>query len=158
MEKSESELTACCGLYCGDCIRYRSRAADLARELLGELEKTGFDRYAAIKSSPARQMDTVRQFRHYRECREVLEAIAALQCSLPCRAGGGCLSFSCKILECCRNKDYEGCWQCDGYESCGKLEPLASIHGDSPRRNLKLIKEMGTEAWAGHRRKPYVWQ
>lgn len=158
MSKEEIELTGYCGLYCGDCIRYRSKAADLARDLLGELDDTEFSKYAELKSGSTKQFDAVKQFAHYRECCEVLEAIVALQCNNPCRVGGGCSSFSCEILECCRKKDFEGCWQCDEFESCGKLEPLKSIHGDSPQQNLKKIKELGVDGWAEHRFKPYVWQ
>ena len=158
MSKEEIELTGYCGLYCGDCIRYRSKAADLARELLGELDDTEFSKYAELKSGSTKQFDTVKQFAHYRECCEVLEAIVALQCNNPCRVGGGCPSFSCEILECCRKKDFEGCWQCDEFESCRKLEPLKSIHGDSPQQNLRKIKELGVDGWSEHRSKPYVWQ
>ena len=158
MSRHESGLTAYCGLYCGDCIRYRSRAADLARDLLNELQDTEFNKYAEIKSSSTEQFDAVKQFEHYRECCEVLEAIIALQCNNPCRVGRGCSSFSCKILECSRKKGFEGCWQCDEFESCGKFEPLKAIHGDSPRQNLKRIKELGLDRWAEHRCRPYVWQ
>lgn len=154
----ETELTAYCGLYCGDCIRYRSRASDLARELLSELKNTEFNKYAEIKSSSAKQLDAVRQFEHYGKCCEVLEAIATLQCNSPCRVGGGCPTFSCGILECCREKGFEGCWQCDGFESCEKLESLRSIHGDSPRQNLRTIKELGLGRWAERRYKSYVWR
>jgi hypothetical protein len=152
------ELTAYCGLYCGDCIRYRSRASDLARDLLTELKNTEFGKYAAIKSSSAKQLNAVRQFEHYGECCEILEAIVALQCNSPCRVGGGCSTFSCAILECCRKKGFNGCWQCNEFESCDKLEPLRSIHGDAPRQNLKTIKEFGLDRWAEHRHKAYVWQ
>ena len=158
MSRSESELTAYCGLYCGDCIRYRSRAADLARDLLKELQETEFEEYAQVKSGSTKQFDAVRQFEHFRECCGVLEAIIALQCNNPCRVGGGCSNFSCEILACCRKKGFEGCWQCGEFESCGIFEPLKSIHGDSPRQNLKKIKELGLERWAEHRCKSYVWQ
>ena len=158
MSQQEIELTAYCGLYCGDCIRYRSRAADLARDLLSELNDTEFDKYAEIKSSSTKQFDSVKQFKHYRECCEFLEAITALQCNNPCRVGGGCPTFSCQILECCQGKGFEGCWQCHEFESCAKFEPLKSIHGDSPQQNLKKIKELGLDRWAAHRCKPYVWQ
>lgn len=154
----EIELTAYCGLYCGDCIRYRSRASDLARELLSELKKMEFSKYAEIKSGPAKQLDAVKQFEHYGECCEVLEAIVALQCNNPCRVGGGCYKFSCGILECCRKKGFEGCWQCDGFERCERLESLRSIHGNSPRLNLSTIQKFGLDKWAEHRYKPYVWQ
>ena len=158
MSRQESELTAYCGLYCGDCIRYRSKAADLARDLLSELQDTEFNRYAEIKSGSAKQSDAVKQFEHYRECCEALEAITALQCNKPCRVGGGCPTFSCEILKCCRSRGFEGCWQCDEFESCGKFETLKSIHGDSPQENLKKIKDLGLDRWAKHRCKPYVWQ
>jgi len=154
----EIELTGYCGLYCGDCLRYRSRAADLARDLLNELQNTEFDKYAELKSGSAKQFDTVKQFKHYRECCEVLEAIVALQCNIPCRVGGGCSTFSCGILECCRNKGFDGCWQCNEFESCERLEILRAIHGDSPRQNLRAIKELGLDKWAERRYKPYVWQ
>ena len=154
----EVELTAYCGLYCGDCIRYRSRASDLARELLSELKNTEFSEYAEIKSGSAKQLDAVKQLEHYGECCEVLEAIVALQCNNPCRVGGGCPTFSCGILECCRKKGFDGCWKCDGFESCERLETLRSIHGDSPRQNLRTIKELGLDKWAERRYKPYVWQ
>lgn len=78
MSKRETELTAYCGLYCGDCIRYKSKASDLSRELLRELQNTEFSEYADIKSGSAKQLDAVEQFKHYRECCEVLKAIAEL--------------------------------------------------------------------------------
>ena len=158
MISQEDELTACCGLYCGDCIRYRSRAADLARDLLGELQDTQFNRYAELKSGSTKQFDAVKQFEHYKDFCKVLEAIIALQCNKPCQEGGGCPTFSCEILECCKMNCYQGCWQCDESESCRKFELLKSIHGDSPRQNLKKIKELGLNQWAEHRCKPYVWQ
>ena len=158
MTTQEIELTAYCGLYCSDCIRYRSKAADLASELIEELHDTQFSNYADIKSSSEKQLDAVEQLKKYKECCEVLEAIAALQCNTPCRVGGGCPTFSCDILECCHGKGFEGCWQCDKFESCGKFEPLESIHGVCPKENLKKIKELGLDKWAEHRCKPYVWQ
>ena len=154
----EIELTAYCGLYCGDCIRCRSRVSDLARDLLSELRNIQFSEYAKIKSGSVKQLGTVKQFEHYGKYCDVLEAIAALQCSTPCRVAGGCLFFSCEILECCRQKDFEGCWQCDGFESCERFDVLRSVHGDSPRRDLKTIKELGLAKWMQHRHKPYAWQ
>ena len=158
MSETCAQLTAYCGLYCGDCIHYQSRAADLARELLNELQATGFDKYADIKSSSTKQLDAVKQLEHHRECCEVLEAIAALQCNTPCRVGGGYPTFSCEILECCKRKAIEGCWQCGEFEGCMRLESLQSIHGDSHQQNLKKIKELGLDRWAKHRCRPYIWQ
>ena len=152
MSRQESELTAYCGLYCGDCIRYRSRAADLARDLLSELQDTEFNRYAEIKSSSAKQFDAVKQFEHYRECCEVLEAIVALQCNDPCRVGGGCPTFSCEILECCRKKGFDGCWQCDEFKTCEELDFLKPVHGDAHLKNLRILKKTDVASFLNGKR------
>ena len=154
----EIELIGYCGLYCGDCIRYRSRASDLARELLCELHNTEFGKYAAIKSSSVNQLDAVKKFEHYGECCEVLETIVALQCNSPCRIGGGCPTFSCGVLACCREKGFDGCWQCDEFEKCQRFESFRAIHGDSPRQNLRAVRKFGLDKWVEHRHKCYVWQ
>ena len=146
------EVTAYCGLYCGDCIRYRSKAAGLARELLGELQATEFGKYAEVKSHSLKELED------YERCCRVLEALVELQCNKPCRIGGGCPTFSCGILECCQKKGFEGCWECSDYEGCGLFEFLEKYHGEAPKINLGKIKELGIDRWAGHREKFFVWQ
>ena len=152
MSKQEIELTAYCGLYCGDCIRYRSKAADLARNLLSELQNTEFGKYAEVKSRSTKELE------HYKECYEALEAIVELQCNEPCRIGGGCPTFSCKIVECCQKKGFEGCWECAEFEKCKEFEFLEKYHGDTPVQNLRKIKELGLDKWANHRQRFFVWQ
>lgn len=157
-KKSALELTGYCGLYCPDCIRYKSKASGLANNLLEELEKSEFGEYAKIKSSSKKQLNPVKEFEHYTECIEVLGAIADLQCNIPCRVGGGCPTFSCDILKCCTNKGFDGCWQCGTFKTCGKFRPLESVHGNCPKENLKKIKKYGMENWVKFRHKPYIWQ
>jgi len=152
MSKQEIELTAYCGLYCGDCIRYRSKAADLASDLISVLQNVGFDKYAEVKSL------SVKELGHYKECCKVLEAIVGLQCNNPCRVGGGCLTFSCKIVECCQRRGFEGCWECGELEICKEFEFLKPFHGDTSLQNLRKIKELGLSKWVEHRQKFYVWQ
>ncbi|MFC1990440.1 DUF3795 domain-containing protein [Chloroflexota bacterium] len=152
MSKEEVGLTAYCGLYCGDCIRYRSKAADLARELISELKNAEFGKYAKVKSH------LMKQFQHFKDFIAVLEAIVELQCNNACRVGGGCPSFSCKIVECCQEKRFEGCWKCEEFEKCKEFEFLKPFHGDTPQQNSKKIREMGLEKWAEYRYKCYVWQ
>jgi hypothetical protein len=134
------------------------QAADLARELLHELKEKEFDKYAELKSGSGKQLDTVKQFKHYHECCEVLEAIASQQCNIPCGVGGGCPTFSCDILVCCRTNGFRGCWECKESEDCEKFELLESIHGDSPKYNIKQIRELGLDKWVEQRSKPYIWQ
>jgi hypothetical protein len=50
MKNNESELTAYCGLFCGDCIRYQCKASDLSESLLDEIKKSHWLQYAAVKT------------------------------------------------------------------------------------------------------------
>ena len=152
MDNKVIKFTAYCGLYCGDCIRYRSKAANLARELLTELQTTEFGKYADIKSRSTKVLE------NYKQCYLVLEAIIELQCNEPCCVGGGCPTFSCGILECCQSQGYQGCWECDNFEECNKFEFLKPYHGETPVINLRKIKELGLDRWTEHRQKFFVWQ
>ena len=150
METIARNLTAYCGLYCGDCIRYKSKASNLAHDLREELKRAQFDKYAEVKSI------SVDEFKNYKECLEVLDAIVELQCNNTCR-GGGCPTFSCKIIECCTTKGLAGCWQCDEFEQCKEHEFLEPFHGDLPKKNLRKIRALGLEKWLEHREKFFKW-
>ena len=50
-----------------------------------------------------------------------------------------------RIRDCVRKKGIKGCWECSGFEDCELLEPLSIYHGDTPKYNLRLIKEYGIE-------------
>ena len=147
----EAELTAYCGLYCGDCIRYRSKAVDLARDLLSELQAVRFDKYAQVKSAAVKELE------HYDECTQVLDAIVKLGCDTPCKAGGDGCSGPCEIKNCVQMKKLQGCWECGEFERCEKFEFFKPIHGNTTRGNLRKIKEYGLNKWAEHREKFYSW-
>ena len=151
MGNQEFELTAYCGLYCGDCINYRSRAGDLARDLMSELQNVEYEKYTKVKNIP------IPEFEHYGEFKKVLAEIVRLQCNQPCRVGGGCPAFICGIVACCQDKGFDGCWECAEFEACGEFEFLEKFHGDGPEKNLKKIKELGPDAWSGHRHKFFKW-
>jgi hypothetical protein len=151
MDNQQIELTAYCGLYCGDCPRYRSKALGLARTLGDELQAMRFGEYVEVKSAFMKELG------HYAEFLKVLDAIARLRCDTPCRAGGdGCLQ-ACDIKVCVQAKNFEGCWQCDEFELCGKFESLEPFSSDIPRENLRRIREYGIDRWAEHRGKFYAW-
>jgi hypothetical protein len=150
-KNTEAELTAYCGLYCGDCLRYRSKAAILTRDLLGELQAVQFDKYAEVKSAAVKELE------HYNECLQVLDAIVKLGCDTPCRAGGDGCSKPCEIKRCVETKNLEGCWECDEFEGCWKFEFLKLLHGNVPKENLREIRKYGLDKWAKHRRKFYSW-
>ena len=145
------ELTAYCGLYCGDCLRFRFKSADLARELASELKKVNFDQYAKIKSN------FVKEFEHYNKAHKVLDKIVGLKCDTPCRLGGDGCEQGCEIKTCVESQELEGCWQCKEFETCDKFKFLEPYSGDNPRKNLRKIKKYGLEDWVKHREKFYKY-
>lgn len=151
MTNTENELTAYCGLYCGDCLRYRSKALGLAQDLLCELQAVQFDKYAEAKSA------SMKEFGHYEECCRVLDAMVSLRCDTPCRFGGDGCSGPCEIKRCVQAKKLDGCWECDEFERCSKFEFFGLFHGDTAKENLRKIKEYGLNSWARHRGKFYSW-
>ena len=131
----EKDLVAYCGLYCGDCFSYQGKIADLARDLRKELRQAKFDK--AVAGIP------FKEFKDYKECYDVLGALVRLRCKNPCQDGGG--NPFCKIRKCCQKKGIEGCWQCDEFETCEKLDFLKPSHGDANIKNLKKLKQQGIE-------------
>ena len=104
MKQNERELTAFCGLYCGDCIRYKCRASDLSDELLNEINKLHFTEYANVKRTHTKE------FENFDSLMSSLKAISVIKCEIPCRLGGdGCVG-TCEIIKCVKNKLFEGCW------------------------------------------------
>ena len=148
---NDVDLTAFCGLYCGDCIRYRSRASELAGELLKEIDRHHLSEYADIKRTQ------VQEFAGFEPFVALLKAIAAFKCEVPCRLGGDGCGGACEIVGCVKAKGYEGCWQCDGFERCAKFDFLKPFHGDACLKNLIRIRGLGLEKWAKHREKCYPW-
>ena len=73
----EKDLTGYCGLYCGDCIRYKCRASDLADELLSEIEINHFQEYADVKRAQNKEFDNFESFT------ALLKAISELNCEIP---------------------------------------------------------------------------
>jgi hypothetical protein len=147
----EAELTAYCGLYCGDCIRFRSKATQLAKDLKSELKAAQFDKYAAVKSAAVKELE------HYNECLEVLGAIVRLGCDTPCQAGGEGCSEPCLIKRCVQSKNLNGCWECDTFEMCDKFEFLRPVHADAAKGNLRKIRNYGLNKWAKYRGEFYPW-
>lgn len=133
---------AYCGLYCRDCIIFKAEIADLAKDLKKKLVRCNFNR---IAQGFFTLFDEFREFKNYKQCYEVLEAMDRLRCKDVCRDGGG--TPSCKIRSCCKNLGIDGCWECQEFESCNKLEYLRPVNEDAPLRNLRIIKSNGIEGF-----------
>jgi hypothetical protein len=147
---NDKERTACCGLYCGDCIPANEALFDTADRLKQQLEDCRFDEYAKYKSTSNRVFESFAVFG------EVLDAILTLRCTRTCPNGGG--RPDCPIRCCARQKGLEGCWQCTAFDTCGLLEPLCACHGDTPRHNLRMVRQYGVENWAHKRGRHYLWR
>jgi len=148
---NEKNLTAYCGLYCGDCIRYQSKASDLAKDIIKELGNTNYAEYAKIKKQQMPQME------NYETMVQVLTVISTIKCDIPCTQGGDGCGGSCQIRKCVKNKTLQGCWLCVEFETCDKLKFLKTFHGEAPLNNLRKIKEMGIDSWVNYREKCYPW-
>jgi hypothetical protein len=148
---TKKNLTAYCGLYCGDCIRYQSKVSALAKNIIKEFEEIKFAEYAKVKKLHMPQMEG------YETMIKVLQAVSQIKCETPCRLGGdGCGGY-CPIIKCVKNKSLEGCWKCAEFENCDRLDFLKPYHGDAPLKNLRKIREMGVDSWAEYREKCYPW-
>ncbi|MEN6338464.1 MAG: DUF3795 domain-containing protein [Phycisphaerales bacterium] len=144
MEKKDhrEKLIAFCGLYCGDCCAHKGTIADLAAELSAELDREHFARMAESLSRAVH----FKAFERYEDCRQALDAMTKIRCGKTCRGGGG--RPDCAIRACCREKGFEGCWQCGGFETCPTLDSLCIAHGDAHIRNLRQIQLHGAKAFA----------
>jgi len=145
------DITGYCGLYCGDCIRYKCKASQLADELLTELGNCHFEEYSMVKRAQAKE------FEHFDSFIALLKAISGIYCETPCGLGGDGCGGACEIIKCVKNQNMNGCWKCNDFEKCEKLDFLKTFHGDTPIHNLQKIKKYGMADWAEHREKCYPW-
>lgn len=147
---NEKGLVAYCGLYCGECYNYTGKIADLARDLRKELRSFRFDKSAEALS----KLSFFNVFKEYDKCYEVLGAMVKLRCHRACRGGGG--NPYCKIRTCCQKKQLEGCWLCDEFESCAKLDTLKANHGAAHIKNLRKIQKKGIDEFLKGKKYWYI--
>ena len=144
--------TARCGIYCPDCIRHRNAYSGPAQELREQLARAGMRNYAVVESPFGNQA-----LGEYPAFQRVLNALCEMQCSMGCREGNGCGGVPCEIMKCCAARRFQGCWECDDLENCGKFAFLTPRCGDMPKANCRAIREQGIVGWESRRTKFYVW-
>ncbi len=132
------KLLAYCGLYCGDCAGYTGAIAEASDNLETVLKNYQFELTAKHLFSDA--------LKDYDRFVEMLGFMANLKCASVCRERSD-KSTSCRIRKCCKEKGYYGCYECDDFEVCEKLESMKDLHRDSCVKNLRAIKEIGLEKW-----------
>jgi len=111
----------------------------LPQTLRKELRASRFDKTAESLSA----ISFFEVYKHYPQCYEVLGALVRLRCKKACRGGGG--PPHCKIRNCCQKKEIDGCWQCDEFLTCEKLDFLKANHGDAHLKNLRKLKRQGAD-------------
>jgi len=133
----DQKLISYCGLNCVDCHGHSGIIPDMARDLRKELRSIRYDKFASFISKYSFGKD----FESYDECYKVLGAMVKFRCRKGCRNGGG--SPFCKIRICVEKKGFDGCWECDEYNVCKKLQFLEPVHGDAHIKNINKIKKIG---------------
>jgi hypothetical protein len=146
VKDDKEKLISYCGLYCGDCSGYKGTIANLARDLHRELQRERFADLAKALS----HIPFFKALEHFPQCCEVLKTLPKLRCNKTCRGNGG--PPFCEIRECTREKGFAGCWECEGFRTCAKLDFLKAGHGDAHLRNLRKIQRSGTAALVAGKR------
>ncbi len=148
----ESEnLLAFCGFYCSDCLGYSGTIADAAGALVEVLKKYQFDRTAECMFP--------QELQDYDKLSEMLRFMSGLRCPTICREREPDRSPSgCQVKNCCLDKGFYACYECEDFEGCDKLKSLhGGLHYDSSIKNMKAIREMGLEAWLVRDQRNVYW-
>jgi hypothetical protein len=132
-----TSLIAYCGLYCGEFPGHQGIIADLSRDLRKELRKARVDKIAEALATNS----PFKEFQYYKETYDLLGALVKFRCKKACKEGGG--PPFCKIRKCCQKKELDGCWQCEIFATCEKLDFLKPGHGDAHIKNLRILKRKG---------------
>ena len=144
--KDKKSLIAYCGLCCLDCFGYNGKIPDMARDLRKELRISKFEKFSDFVST----YSFGAAYKDYKKCYDVLGAMVKFRCRKGCKNGGG--PPFCKMRKCCQKKGIEGCWECNIFETCKKLDFLKPVHGDGHIKNLRILKKKGiTEFLKGKR-------
>jgi hypothetical protein len=80
------------------------------------LRKSKYEKFADSLSTTS----FGKSFSDYDKCYEVLGAFVKFRCNKGYKNGGG--PPFCKIRKCCEKKGIEGCWECEIFGECEKLD------------------------------------
>jgi hypothetical protein len=165
-----------CGLVCCDCLFYKpelyatagqlrdliqsSQLDTLLRLVVAHQGWNGIARHLGQDSSLVQKQ--FEPFAKLPDFMQVLEGIINLQCPATCREAGGCsiggTTHACDALKCIQANGFDGCWQCQDYETCDKLSFLRRNYGETINGNLSIIKNEGIQAVKSRGDRYYAWQ
>jgi len=83
-------------------------------------------------------------FENYDKFVEILNSLKDVTC-VGCRNRQG--QYKCEISECCGQKQIMGCWECEEFHTCNKLDFLQKTHGNAVLKNLDILKEKGVDVF-----------
>jgi len=146
----KAKMIAYCGLYCKECPSFTGCIADLARDLRKELRTYRYDKIAEALSS----ISFFEAFKNYNEGYQLLGALVKMRCKHGCKGGGG--PPFCKIRKCCQKKEIDGCWECNEFMTCEKLDFLKPSHGEAHLKNLQILSKKGVEQFTTGKKHWYV--
>jgi len=138
---NKEDLLGYCGLYCGDCAGFSGEIAKASLNL-----KHFIDKYKLNITAKELFDGKLKDFDKFYE---MLQFMIALKCPQICRERETPVE-GCEIKQCCRQKNYFACYECNDFSNCKKLKSLEALHGDSCVKNLKAIKERGLSNWIEH--------
>jgi hypothetical protein len=148
--KESKDLLAYCGYYCGDCLGYTGVIADAAQGLLEVLGTYKFERTAECVFP--------NDLSEYNKFCEMLVFMTSLRCAGICRHEGAVQPSSCEVKNCCKDKGFYACYECDEFETCDKFGLLhKGLHTDACVKNMRGIREMGLEAWVTAGERHHYW-
>jgi len=176
----DNNMVCPCGLTCCDCLFYKSEIYEAAQNFKNTLKKFHFDKFLSILSNNSAkeamrkhleldegQMSEkvgkhFEKFKNIPEFMETLDSIITLQCKNTCKESFGCSlageTHKCGALKCIEAKGYDGCWECNEYKKCEKLNFLKQSYGSVIEENLEIVKEKGVEGVKSRGDKYYAWQ
>jgi len=166
-----------CGLICCDCLAYKPEIYQAAKEFQNLIKANNFDEFLSHCSNEkswepmsthlglTEQDEISNMFSPFKKMTffmEILDGIINFQCKTTCKEGGGCSmgnkTRECIALKCIKSKNLNGCWECNEFIDCGKLDFLKKGYGSVIEENLVTIKEKGVESVKSRGNKYYSWQ
>ena len=142
-------LLAYCGFYCGDCLGHTGVIAEAAKNFKDVLDKYQF-RQTAKCIFPD-------QLKDYDRFYEIVDFMNGLKCPMTCRERED-KSAVCEVRDCCIDKGFYACFECDEFETCNKLKSLMDgLHYEASLKNLKAIREMGVAQWLINGKRHHYW-
>ena len=135
MDSSSKNLVGYCGLHCGACGIYQGRIRQAVENLRGVIQAYGFDKISAelAKWEPS--------FEHYAEFENVMDGLVKIFGGCPgCVGGGG--DPTCAVRECCKQKAYATCVDCNKMNECDKLKQR-----EWALKRLREIRALGFQKW-----------